>query len=236
MKISEKKFRNIISNALIFIILISLILITSLEDVIGVINPNSYSVVSMGNKNNKNISLMFNVYQGQEYIDEILDVLKKYNASATFFVGGCWAVKNEDIINKIINYGHEIGNHGYWHKDHKVLSQEKNASEIQLTHKIIKELCNYEMKLFAPPSGSYSSTTLKVAQELGYITIMWSKDTIDWRDQDSELIFKRATKNLSNGDLVLMHPTKATLYALNDILSFYSQSGYNSTTVSKNIF
>lgn len=68
-------------------------------------------------------------------------------------------------------------------------------SEIGLTHEIIKQLLGYEMTLFAPPSGSYGQNTLKVAQDMGYKTIMWSKDTIDWRDQDENLIYSRATKN-----------------------------------------
>ena len=64
---------------------------------------------------------------------------------------------------------------------------------------------------------------------------MWSKDTIDWRDQDEDLIYKRATKNLQNGDLILMHPTKATLKSLQNIITKIQTEGYNLTTVSQNI-
>ena len=64
---------------------------------------------------------------------------------------------------------------------------------------------------------------------------MWSKDTIDWRDSDQKLIFNRATKNLENGDLVLMHPKEHTLLALPKIIDFYIESGFSVVTVSENI-
>ena len=138
-------------------------------------------------------------------------------------------------MQQILDNGHEVGNHGYWHKDHKILNYQKNKEEMLLTHKVVKQLTGYDIKLFAPPSGSFGETTLKVAQELGYKTIMWTKDTIDWRDKDANLIYSRAIKNACGGDLILMHPTKDTLKALPNIISFYTQSGYKLTTVSQNI-
>ena len=91
------------------------------------------------------------------------------------------------------------------------------------------------MNLFAPPSGAYNSTTLNVAESLGYKTIMWTKDTIDWRDQDGGLIFQRATKNACGGDFILMHPTQATLNSLKEIIDFYKNKGFNLTTVSETL-
>ena len=91
------------------------------------------------------------------------------------------------------------------------------------------------MTLFAPPSGAFNKHTSYIAKNLGYKTIMWSKDTIDWRDQDENLIFSRATKNCESGDLILMHPTKATAQALDKVIKFYKEKGLNVDTVSKNI-
>ena len=86
-----------------------------------------------------------------------------------------------------------------------------------------------------PPSGSYGLQTLEAAEFLGYTTIMWSKDTIDWRDKDSNLIYKRATKNMQNGDIILMHPTECTKLALSDIILEYQKNGFSLVTVSQNI-
>ena len=88
------------------------------------------------------------------------------------------------------------------------------------------------MTLFAPPSGAYNITTVDAATSLNYKTIMWTHDTIDWRDQDADLIYNRATKNLSNGDLILMHPTKKTVEAMTSIISTAINNGFNPTTVS----
>ena len=236
MKISENKFRNVTINIFIIAMLFVLASLTTLGQVTSVFSSSqSYSAIYKGNTKNNNVSLMFNVYQGTEYIDKILQELKEGNAKATFFVGGSWAVKNSEVLQKIYEAGHEIGNHGYWHKDHKTLSAEKNYTEMDLTHKVVKEILGYSITLFAPPSGSYGTTCLSVANQMGYKTIMWSKDTIDWRDQDKNLIIKRATSSASNGDLILMHPTQCTSDALGEIIAFYNKSGYKLTTVSQNI-
>lgn len=188
-----------------------------------------------GDKQSSNITLMVNVYWGTEYIDEMLKIFDDYNAKTTFFVGGVWAVDNQDYLLKIKNAGHEIANHGYHHKDHDKISEEENLRQIKNTHSIVKELVDVEMNLFAPPSGAYNAKTVEVARQLGYKTIMWSRDTIDWRDQDSQLIYSRAVKNACGGDLVLMHPTRATVEALPKIIETLQQKDLNLVTVSQNI-
>lgn len=188
-----------------------------------------------GDTESQNITLMINVYWGTEFIDPMLEIMKEKNVKTTFFVGGTWAVMNEDILQKIKEDGHEIGNHGYHHKDHDKISEEENINQIKNTHTIVKELIDYEMNLFAPPSGAYNKTTVAVATELGYKTIMWTRDTIDWRDHDVNLIYNRAIKNAKGGDLVLMHPTKSSLEALPRIINTLQNRGLKLTTVSENI-
>ena len=194
----------------------------------SVVNGVYYS----GNENSNKISLMINVYWGTEYLDGMLDILDKYDVKTTFFVGGTWAVKESDMLTKIYEKGHEIGNHGYSHKDQDKLSREDNKKEILTTHNIVKDLLGIDMTLFAPPSGAYSKTTVEVANELSYQTIMWTRDTIDWRDKDANLIYSRAIKNAKGGDLVLMHPTQKTLEALENIIVELQSKGFKLTTVS----
>ena len=188
-----------------------------------------------GNRQENNVSLMFNVYENTQTVNDIIDVLNQKGVKATFFVGGCWADDNESTLKRIIECGHELANHGYFHKDHKKLSYEENYQEISNTGNIVKALCGKETNLFAPPSGSFSPNTLKASYDLGYKVIMWSKDTIDWRDSDRNLLFKRATKNLANGDLVLMHPKAHTLKVLPEIIDYYLGLGFSVVTVSENI-
>ena len=189
-------------------------------------------VIYAGNEQSNNVCFMINVYQGNEYVEDLLDILDLYNVKTTFFLGGSWAVKNVDLVKEIYARGHELGNHGFYHKDQDTLDYDSNVQEINMCHKVISENVGVEMTLFAPPSGAYNISTVDAAVSLNYKTIMWTHDTIDWRDQDAELIFKRATKDLSNGDLILMHPTKSTVEAMTNILSYAVNNGFNPTTVS----
>ncbi len=198
-------------------------------------STNAISAFYNGNTYKNNVSVMINVYWGTEYLDGMLETLKTHNATATFFVGGSWVNKNKDMLKKMYEAGHEIGNHGYLHKDSKAISATVLTEEITKTHNIVKEVIGLEMTLFAPPSGSYNKTTLSVAGGLGYKTIMWSKDTIDWRDSDENLVFTRSTQNLKGGDFILMHPTAHTAKALDKVLSHYDNNGFKAVSVTDNL-
>lgn len=188
-----------------------------------------------GNTSSNKVALMINVYWGTEFLDDMLDVLEQKNAKATFFVGGTWAIDNADLLKTMLDEGHEIGNHGYKHKDQDKLSYDEAKKEISLTHNIVKDATTKEMTLFAPPSGAYNAQTVKVAEELGYKTIMWTRDTIDWRDHDANLIYSRALKGVKGGDLILMHPTQSTLDALGRIIDDIQNKGLELATVSETI-
>lgn len=231
----EKFFRNIIANMVIVAVIASVFLVAFNSDVKAVFSLNSDEAIYRGNSQNNNVSLMINVYWGTEYLDAMLETLKENEVKCTFFVGGTWVAQNPEMLKKIYNDGHEIANHGYYHKDHKFISAERNQEEIYVNHELVKTLIGYEMNLFAPPSGSYSSATLNIASSLGYKTIMWSKDTIDWRDKNVDYIYKRATQNLKNGDLILMHPTQCTLEALPNIIKSIKEQKFNLTTVTENL-
>lgn len=188
-----------------------------------------------GDRAEKRVSLSFNVYENAEVVRGIADLLESYGIKATFFVGGCWADDNGETLNYLVGKGEEIANHGYFHRDHKKLDYDGNVNEIKNAEKVVFALCGVKTALFAPPSGSFSDVTIKAAQDLGYRTVMWSKDTIDWRDKDEDTIISRATKNLSNGDIVLMHPKSHTLSALPKIIESITENGFSIVTVGENL-
>ena len=194
------------------------------------------SAIYSGNRGTNKVSFMFNVYENSETVEKIAELLNGYGVKATFFVGGCWADDNAKTLNYLAENGHELANHGYFHKDHSTLDYEKNKEEIYLTGVIVNALCGKTLTLFAPPSGSYSDITLQAAADLGYQVIMWSKDTIDWRDKDKTKIISRATKNLTGGDLILMHPKSHTLSALPEIVDYCIAHGFEIVKVSENIY
>lgn len=183
------------------------------------------SAIYQGDEESGRVALMFNVYENAETTLKIAKLMAEHGFRATFFVGGRWVERNGDALISLYSMGMEIGNHGYLHRDHKTLSYQKNADEILLAERLIdahlKDFPQYKnSKLFAPPSGSIGENMFSVCDDLGYKVIMWTRDTIDWRDHDVELIYSRAIKNIKSGDLILMHPTKETLSALPRILEY----------------
>ncbi|MBE5756253.1 MAG: DUF2334 domain-containing protein [Clostridiales bacterium] len=233
-KIYNKSLQVIVNSIIVLVIAVSYLLFFLPERTIT-ISKGEGEAIYYGDRDLKRVSLMFNVYENEKIVDGILEVLNEKGVKATFFMGGCFADDNKELLNKILSCGQELANHGYFHKDHKKLSFEENKKEIYNTEQVIKSLTGVKTNLFAPPSGSFSKNTLEASKELGYKVIMWSKDTIDWRDSDEKLVFNRATKNLENGDLVLMHPKAHTLKALPKIIDFYIQSGFSVVTVSENV-
>ena len=91
------------------------------------------------------------------------------------------------------------------------------------------------MNLFAPPSGSFNKSTLTACYDLNYNVIMWTRDTIDWRDKNEHVIYERCTKNIKSGELILMHPTLCTKNVLENVIKYYQESGFKVVTVSENI-
>lgn len=186
-----------------------------------------------GDTEKKEAALMFNVYEGAENVVKILDILRKYSAKATFFIGGVWAEKNSDVLLAITLAGQELGSHGYLHKDHAQLSIRQNKEEIAISSRLIENVTGQPVTLFAPPSGSFGDNTEEACKALGMKMILWTKDTIDWRDTDVDLLVKRATKNIAPGDMILMHPKDQTVLALPRIIEAYQKEGYELLTVGK---
>ncbi len=109
-----------------------------------------------GNVDDEIVAFVCNVDWGNEYIPSMLKIFKDNNISITFFVTGRWAEKNPELLKKIYEYGHEIGNHGYKHIDYDKLSYEANKEEIIKAHNAINQIIKEEPKYFAPPSGAYN--------------------------------------------------------------------------------
>lgn len=231
--IKSKLFVNSVLSLIVVAVFVVIAITPVKSDVIT--TTTKQSAIYKGNENCGGVAYTFNVYQGTDEVNKILDVLKDKGVKATFFIGGCWADDNVNTLIRIRDEGHEIGSHGYYHKDHAKLSYEQNLQEMKYLHQLIKNVCEIEIRNFAPPSGSFSSSTLKACETMGYRAIMWTNDTIDWRDQDSDKIYSRAIKNCSAGNIILMHPTKQTANVLSKIIDFYSQNGLTGLTVSDTI-
>jgi peptidoglycan/xylan/chitin deacetylase (PgdA/CDA1 family) len=182
--------------------------------------------IYIGDTQEKALALMFNVDWGEDIIPELLKVLEEKEVKVTFFVSGRFAKKFPDLIVKISQVGHEIGNHGYSHPYPNKLTLEQNMQEITATEKVFQELKINVAKIFAPPYGEHGKVVLQAANTLGYKTIMWTLDTIDWQDPSPEVILRRILPKVDHGSLILMHPKKCTLQALPTLIDSLREEGY----------
>ena len=127
-------------------------------------------------REDKVVSISFDCAWGVDYTDEILNALKVSNVRATWFMVEFWTEKYEDYVKKINSAGHEIGTHS-----------------------------STQVELFRPPYGDYDDELIKTASELGYYSIQWDVDSLDWKDLSATDIAMRVINNVKNGSIILMH-------------------------------
>ena len=186
-----------------------------------------------GIKDEKIVAFACNIDWGDEYIDDMLKIFNENKMKITFFPTGKWAEKNPHIIKEIFDNGHEIGNHGYNHLDYDKLDLEGNKNEILKSHNILKDIINEDPIYFAPPSGAFNDYTIEASKDLNYKLILWSVDTIDWREDSTQtLIKKRVIDKIHNSAIVLMHPTEETIKALPEIINYLFENDYKIGTIS----
>ncbi|KAB7708302.1 polysaccharide deacetylase family protein [Bacillus aerolatus] len=164
------------------------------------------------------VSFAINVAWGEEYLPKMLEVLKKHSIHATFFFEGRWVKKHPDLAKVILNAGHEGGNHSYTHPDMAVISAERAKEEMEKTNDVIEAATGTRPVLFAPPSGSFTGDTVKVAHRLGMRTTLWTVDTIDWRKPSPDVLINRVISRVHPGAIILMHPTEASSASLNTLI------------------
>ncbi len=195
--------------------------------------PTSVEPVYRGNADEKEVALTVNVFWGEEYIPQMLDIMRDNKVKSTFFMGGQWVEKFPDLTKKIYQEGHELGSHGYSHPHVDQLSKSQNIIELEKTEDLIFKATGERPTLFAPPYGERSQVVLESASEAGYRTILWSVDTVDWQRPEPKIIEDRVLKKVHNGAIVLMHPTAPTIKALPNIINGLKEQGYNVVTVSE---
>ena len=161
---------------------------------------------------------------------EILDTLKEKQCSAVFFVTMPYVQQNPDLIRRMIDEGHVVGNHSVQHKSMPTLSMEEAAKEIIDLHNYVLETFGYEMTLFRPPMGEWSSRTMELANRLGYKTVLWSFAYLDY-DTNNQMGVEKALPKVTgaahNGAVYLLHAvSKDNAEMLGDVIESFRKSGY----------
>lgn len=185
------------------------------------------------------IALSFDAAWGNEDTEQILEILKKHDVKVTFFMTGGWVESYPDDVKKILEEGHDLGNHSENHKNMSLISNEEKQTELMKVHDKVKELTGYEMFLFRPPYGDYDNDVIKTAKACGYYTIQWDVDSLDWKDYGVDSIVKTVCehKNLGNGSIILCHNgAKYTAQALDELITDLKGKGYSFVPISELIY
>lgn len=189
------------------------------------------SPIFRGHPEKEMVSLLINVSWGTEHIPDILNILKEHQVKATFFIEGKWARENTNLVKMIDEQNHIIGNHAYNHPDMSRLSKNEITKQIEQTNNIIKAIIEKEIKWFAPPSGSFSDLVVETAHHLQMETILWTTDTIDWKNPSVSVMMNRVINNIHPGATILMHPTPSVVQGLSPMIKGIKNKGYKIGTI-----
>lgn len=191
-----------------------------------------YNAYYVGDAQDKVIYLTFDAGYENGNTEPILDALKKHNAPATFFVVGHYLESAPELVKRMLEEGHTVGNHTYHHPDMSSISdQEAFAKEMNDVAALYQEITGQEMvNYYRPPQGKYSTENLKMAQELGYATFFWSLAYVDWyqdKQPTHEEAFDKLLSRIHPGAIVLLHSTSQTNGEIMDeLLTKWEEMGY----------
>ena len=190
-----------------------------------------YDGIYVGNSEKKKIYLTFDEGYENGYTDDILDTLKEKEVVAVFFVTMPYVKQNPDLIKRMIDEGHIVGNHTVNHPSMpSVTNDEKLKEEIMGLHDYMKENYEYEMTYLRPPKGEYSERTVKISRDLGYSTVLWSSAYDDWdvnKQGRLEYARKMILDYIHNGCVMLLHAvSKDNTELLGEMIDEIRNKGY----------
>ena len=198
-----------------------------------------YDAAYVGNPEEKVLYLTFDAGYENGCTAQILDTLQKHNVKAAFFLVGNYLQKNADLVRRMVEEGHIVGNHTMHHPDMSAIA-EKEAFQKELTdlESLFKEITGKELpKYYRPPQGIYSEENLKMAKELGYRTVFWSLAYKDWDNNNQptrDYALGKLIPRSHNGAVILLHSTsKTNAEVLDELLTQWKNLGYRFETIDK---
>ena len=203
----------------------------------GIRQLHQYDAAYLGDAAQKVIYLTFDSGYENGCTEKILGVLKKHDAPAAFFLVGNYIEKNADLVRRMVDEGHIVGNHTMHHFDMSKLSdKEAFSKELQDLETLFKETTGKDLpKYYRPPQGIYSQQNLQMAKELGYKTVFWSLAYVDWNNDSQptkEEAFSKLLPRIHNGAVVLLHSTSATnAEILDELLTKWEDAGYSFASI-----
>lgn len=185
----------------------------------------------------KKIAITFDVNWGDDKTNEILDILDKYNAKATFYIIGLWCDDYPEKVKEITKRGHEIGNHSNKHPDYTTMTKENIIKDLEIANAKILSLTGESPKTFRFPSGAYNDASMEAIESAGIKAIQWDADSIDWKANGVDIEYERIVSKAKEGSILLFHNDgKYTPQNLPRIIEKYQSMGYEFVKVSDLIY
>lgn len=198
-----------------------------------------YDAAYIGDTTQKVLYLTFDAGYENGCTEKILDILQKHDVKAAFFLVGNYIEKNADLVRRMVDEGHIVGNHTMHHKNMSQLAdKEAFAKELTDLETLFFNTTGKELpKFYRPPQGIYSQDNLRHAKELGYQTVFWSLAYVDWNNDSQptkEYAFSKLLPRTHNGAVVLLHSTSQTnAEILDELLTKWKADGYCFETIDK---
>jgi len=178
----------------------------------------------------KRIIITFDQGYENGYTAKILDTLKEKDVQAIFFLTGPYAKTESALVQRMIDEGHILGNHGMTHASLPTLSDENAKEEIMSLHNYVMNNYGHQMQYFRCPCGEYSERALETAQQCGYKTLFWSSAYVDWKtDQQPspQEGLQKLTESAHGGEILLLHSVSSTnAEILGDLIDSFRAMGY----------
>ena len=191
-----------------------------------------YGAAYLGDTSKNVIYLTFDAGYENGCTAKILDTLKTHKVTAAFFLVGNYIAQNADLVRRMVEEGHIVGNHTMHHYDMSKLAEKESFSkELTDLENLFRETTGQELpKFYRPPQGIYSEENLRMAQELGYKTVFWSLAYVDWQNDaqpTKEQAFSKLLPRIHPGAVVLLHSTSQTnAEILDELLTKWEEMGY----------
>ena len=198
-----------------------------------------YNAAYIGNSQEKVLYLTFDAGYENGCTGKILDILKKHNVPAAFFLVGNYLQQNPDLVRRMVEEGHIVGNHTMHHYNmSKISDQSAFEKELKDLEALYFDATGQEMpKFYRPPQGTYSESNLQMAKALGYKTVFWSLAYVDWNNDKqptAEYAFSKLLPRTHDGAVVLLHSTSSTNAAiLDELLTKWEEMGYRFALISE---
>mgnify|MGYP000574667411 CR=1 FL=1 len=197
------------------------------------ISEDFFKPVYQGKPESQKVAFAINVAWGEEFLGEMLKTLEEEKVKATFFFVGSWVKAFPELVKEIAAAGHEIANHGLYHGHPQQMRRDELRRLILENAALLRSVTGKEpSNLFAPPYGEINAEIVGTAGELGYRTVMWSVDTVDWKNPGPDLLLQRVMGKIQPGGIILMHPTVSTAKALPRLIKALREKGLTPGTVS----